>query len=81
MKKTRTNQIARVALIILLLAEVSGVVIAVNRPIVASPHGLEEFPSLLQGYPPQAAVKNPTQAGRLSTTNTPALRLKQQDIP
>jgi hypothetical protein len=44
----------------------------VNRPIVASPHGLEEFPWLLQGYSPQTAVKNPTQAGRLSSTNAPA---------
>ena len=53
----------------------------VNRPIVASPHGLEEFPWLLRGYSPQTAAKQPAQAGRLSTTNTPALRLKQQDIP
>jgi hypothetical protein len=45
----------------------------VNRPIVASPHGLEEFPWLLQGYSPQTAAKNPTQAGRLSSTNAPAV--------
>jgi len=53
----------------------------VNRSIVASPHGLEEFPWLLRGYSPQTAAKQPAQAGRLSTPNTPALRLKQQDMP
>jgi len=49
----------------------------VNRHIDASPHGLEEFPWLLRGYSPQTAAKQPAQAGRLSSTNTPALRLKQ----
>jgi hypothetical protein len=45
----------------------------VNRPIVASPHGLEEFPWLLQGYSPQTAAKHPTLAGRPSSTNAPAV--------
>jgi len=31
----------------------------VNRPIAASPHGLEEFPELLRGYSPPAEVKHP----------------------
>jgi hypothetical protein len=33
----------------------------VNRPIVASPHGFEEFPWLLRGYPPPPVVRRPTQ--------------------
>jgi len=45
----------------------------VNRPIVASPHGLEEFPWLLQGYSPQTAAKHPTLVGRPSSTNAPAV--------
>jgi hypothetical protein len=45
----------------------------VNRPIVASPHGLEEFPWLQRGYSPPAVVKNPTQGGQLSSTNAPAV--------
>jgi hypothetical protein len=33
----------------------------VNRTIVPSPHGLEEFSSLRQGHPPQIAVRHPAQ--------------------
>jgi hypothetical protein len=52
----------------------------VNRPIVGSPHGLEEFSSLRQGYPPQVAVRRPAQELKTYPDNFAAAAAKASTV-
>jgi hypothetical protein len=44
----------------------------VNRPIAASPHGLEEFPWLLRGASPPVGVGRPAQTSHTNSVNQTA---------
>ena len=52
----------------------------VNRPVLASPHELEAFPSLLQGYSPPTGAGEPAQDTESYPDNLAALAAKASEL-